>query len=108
MQVLELGDCAQMQGGNMFGKLIPLAAKLKHLRLEKGLIGPDVGTLEHFERLISLELIDVELKGGFGQGFVRLRKLNKLMLIPTYRDEVSLTQAFFMCWQNNSEHIQGV
>ena len=89
-QVLELGDCGQMQAGgsNLFGKLIPLSGRLKHLRLERANIGSDIGTLEHFEKLISLELIDVDLKGGFGQGFIKLRKLNKLMLIPSYRDEV--------------------
>ena len=63
---------------------------MKELRLERSIIGSDIGTLEHFDKLVSLELIDVELKAGFGQGFIKLRKISKLMLIPTYRDEVKI------------------
>ena len=86
---------------------------MKELRLERSIIGSDIGTLEHFDKLVSLELIDVELKAGFGQGFIKLRKISKLMLIPTYRDEVkidnyvhNLTQKMVpcaRCCDNNSE-----
>jgi len=89
LEVLELGDCTLLQGGGLFSKLIPLSGHLKELRLERSIIGSDIGTLEHFDKLVSLELIDVELKAGFGQGFIKLRKISKLMLIPTYRDEVA-------------------
>ena len=91
-QVLELGDCTLLQGGGLFSKLIPLSGHLKELRLERSIIGSDIGTLEHFDKLVSLELIDVELKAGFGQGFIKLRKISKLMLIPTYRDEVKIVR----------------
>ena len=88
LEVLELGDCGLLNN-TLFSKLITMK-RLVHLRLEKGLIGHEVGTLDHFEKLRNLELVDVELKPGFGEGFVKLRKLSKLLLIPCYRDEVSV------------------
>ena len=93
LEVLELGDCTPLQGSDLFSKLIPLSGHLKELRLERSIIGSDIGTLEHFDKLVSLELIDVELKAGFGQGLVKLWKISKLMLIPTYKDEVATTNS---------------
>ena len=88
LEVLELGDCTLLQGSDLFSKLIPLSGHLKELRLERSIVDSDIGTLEHFEKLVSLELIDVELKAGFGQGLVKLWKISKLMLIPTYKDNI--------------------
>jgi len=55
--------------------------------LERGRIGDDVGAIENLE---NLELIDFELKIGFGAGFVKLKMLKKVLLIPTYKEEVRL------------------
>ena len=60
-----------------------------HLRIERGEIGREVGMLEMLSNLDELELIDTELKQGFSEGFIRLRKLKQLLLIPAYKDEVA-------------------
>ena len=88
----EIGDC--FKSGAVSGQAIPLnklvsLKKLVHLRIEKGEIGRDVGTLEMLSSLDRLELIDIELKQGFSEGFIRLRKLKQLLLIPSYKDEVA-------------------
>ena len=35
-----------------------------------------------------MELIDVQLKEGFGEGLVKMQSLKKLLVIPVYKDEV--------------------
>jgi hypothetical protein len=55
--------------------------------LERGRIGEDVGAIENLE---NFELIDFELKIGFGVGFVKLKMLKKVLLIPTYKEEVRI------------------
>ena len=92
LESLELGDC--FKSGNGTGQGIPLnklvsLKKLVHLRIEKGEIGREVGTLEMLTNLDRLELIDTELKQGFSDGFIRLRKLKQLLLIPSYKEEVA-------------------
>ena len=92
LESLEIGDC--FKSGAVSGQAIPLnklvsLKKLVHLRIEKGEIGRDVGTLEMLSSLDRLELIDIELKQGFSEGFIRLRKLKQLLLIPSYKDEVA-------------------
>jgi hypothetical protein len=59
------------------------------LRLERGRIGEEIGALEKLQNLHNLELIDFELKVGFGKGFLKLKSLKKILLIPTYKEEVS-------------------
>ena len=54
------------------------------LRLERGCI-EDLGSVS---RLENLELIDFELKVGFGKNFLRIQTLKKILLIPVYKDEV--------------------
>ena len=92
MEVLELGDCMKSESGSTgtvpLNKFVALK-KLNHLRIEKGEIGREVGALEMLGNLDKLELIDAELKQGFSKGFIRLRKLKQLLLIPSYKDEVS-------------------
>ena len=56
--------------------------------MERGRIGPEIGVLENLENLQNLELIDFELRVGFGQGFVKLKNLKKILLIPSYKEEV--------------------
>ena len=92
LESLELGDCTR--SGAVSGQSIPLnklvsLKKLVHLRIEKGEIGREVGTLEMLSNLDRLELIDTELKQGFSEGFIRLRKLKQLLLIPSYKEEVA-------------------
>lgn len=87
---LELGDC---QKGFPFAKLLNIKG-LKHLRLEKGDVSRSIGALEMLEHFEEMELIDVELRPGFGEGFIRMRKLRKLLLIPAYREEVILTYIY--------------
>ena len=38
--------------------------------------------------LQNLELIDVQLSEGFGNGLVKMQALKKLLVIPVYKDEV--------------------
>ena len=76
----------------MFIIIIFFIVKTHHLfrlRLERGRIGEEIGVLEKLENLQNLELIDFELKVGFGQGFIKLKSLKKILLIPTYKEEVS-------------------
>ena len=76
----------------MFIIIVFFIVKTHHLfrlRLERGRIGEEIGVLEKLENLQNLELIDFELKVGFGQGFVKLKSLKKILLIPTYKEEVS-------------------
>jgi hypothetical protein len=56
--------------------------------LERGQIGEEIGVLDRLEHFQNLELIDFELKVGFGAGFVKLQMLKKVLLIPAYKDEV--------------------
>ena len=42
-----------------------------------------------YQDLENLELIDVQLKEGFGEGLVKMQSLKKLLVIPVYKDEVS-------------------
>ena len=88
LESLELGDCTKGGQTIPLNKLITLK-KLVHLRIERGEIGREVGTLEMLSNLDRLELIDTELKQGFSDGFIRLRKLKQLLLIPSYKDEVA-------------------
>ena len=41
-----------------------------------------------FQALENLELIDVQLREGFGEGLVKMQSLKKLLVIPVYKDEV--------------------
>ena len=92
LESLEIGDCSRQGAANAqtvpINKLISLK-KLVHLRIERGEIGREVGSLEMLSSLDRLELIDTELKQGFSEGFIRLRKLKQLLLIPSYKDEVA-------------------
>ena len=57
--------------------------------MERGQIGEEIGVLDGVEHFQNLELIDFELKVGFGAGFVKLQMLKKVLLIPAYKDEVN-------------------
>ncbi|TRY71707.1 hypothetical protein TCAL_04757 [Tigriopus californicus] len=87
---LELGDCTKFgdSPSALFQSLGALK-QLKSLRLEKSVLGIHLGELRWNTNLENLELINVQLKEGFGDGLVRLQSLKKLLLIPIYKDEVA-------------------
>ena len=90
LENLELGDCggADKSAPNFFQSLSALRL-LTSLRLEGGLVGLNIGDLRWLSQLQKLELIDVHLKEGFGDGLVRIQTVKKLLLIPSYKDEVA-------------------
>lgn len=90
---LELGDCTKFgdSPSALFQSLGALKF-LRSLRLEKSVLGIHLGELRWNTNLENLELIDVQLKEGFGDGLVRLQTLKKLLLIPIYKDEVRSNQ----------------
>ena len=73
--------------------------------MERGRIGEDVGAIENLE---NLELIDFELKIGFGAGFVKLKMLKKVLLIPTYKEEVRMVTFIFKMrlWRRMTSRCQ--
>eukprot|EP00095_Tigriopus_kingsejongensis_P000598 maker-scaffold95_size379157-snap-gene-2.34 protein:Tk00598 transcript:maker-scaffold95_size379157-snap-gene-2.34-mRNA-1 annotation:"f-box lrr-repeat protein 7" len=91
---LELGDCSPLgdSPSGLFQSISSLK-KLKGLRLERSVLGIHLGELRWNTSLENLELIDVQLKAGFGDGLVRLQALKKLLLIPDYQDEVATINA---------------
>ena len=88
LQSLELGNCDKIEPSSLFDTLKSLK-NLKYLRLEKGKFDVSVGEMKNLTHLRVLELIDFEMVQGFGKGLVELQNIRKLLLIPTYTDEVS-------------------
>ena len=85
---LELGNCDLIPPSQLFATLAQLP-KLKYLRLEKGRFDEHIGQLAHLPHLNDLELIEFEMVQGFREGLINLQNIRKLLLIPTYKDEVS-------------------
>ena len=88
---LELGDCTGLvPSGDLLQTLGASLERLVHLRVERAphLAAEDLGELRLLRGLQNLELIDVQLKEGFGEGLVKMQALKKLLLIPVYKDEV--------------------
>ena len=88
LQSLELGNCDKIEPSSLFDTLKSLKS-LKYLRLEKGKFDVSIGEMKNLTHLRVLELIDFEMVQGFGKGLVELQNIRKLLLIPTYTDEVS-------------------
>ena len=88
LQSLELGNCDKIDPSPLFDSLKSLK-NLKYLRLEKGKFDVSIGEMKTLTHLRVLELIDFEMVQGFGKGLVELQNIRKLLLIPTYTDEVS-------------------
>ena len=88
LQSLELGNCDKIEPSSIFDSLKSLK-NLKYLRLEKGKFDVSIGEMKNLTHLRVLELIDFEMVQGFGKGLVELQNIRKLLLIPTYTDEVS-------------------
>ena len=65
-------------------------SNLKYLRLERGKFNECIGDLSTLKSMTDLELIDFELMHGCGQGIIQLQGIQKLLLIPTYKDDVSI------------------
>ncbi len=89
---LSLGDCSEAPQ-NLFQAVTALTA-LRTLRLEKARVGINLGELRWLGLLHRLELVDAQLKEGFGDGLVRLASLKQLLVIPAYKDEVSRSSLF--------------
>ena len=84
---LELGNCDLIEPEDLFSNLAQLP-NLRYLRLEKGRFDLHIGQLAHLPHLRELELIEFEMVQGFREGLVNLQNIRKLLLIPTYKDEV--------------------
>ena len=86
---LELGDCTGVPG-DLLQSLSTSLDRLVSLRVERAphLAAENLGELRLLRGLQNLELIDVQLKEGFGEGLVKMQALKKLLLIPVYKDEV--------------------
>ena len=62
-QSLELGECAAAPDN--FFKTVSELNKLERLRLEKGVVGENIGKLSTAHRLKQVELIDFQILPGF-------------------------------------------
>ena len=91
---LELGNCDLLEPQNLFLRLSELS-NLKYLRLERGKFNECLGVLSGLKSLTDLELIDFEMMHGCGQGLISLQGIRKLLLIPTYKDDVSIYYLVF-------------
>ncbi|QQP35252.1 Uncharacterized protein FKW44_023420 [Caligus rogercresseyi] len=89
LRELSLGDVTG--NANIFQELSKLG-RLKNLRLESVHVNASLQCMEACP-LEKLELVDSHLEQGFGSGFIRLRSLKKLLLIPVYKDEVAAINA---------------
>ena len=105
LEHLELGDCITAAKANEGGatnldlfQAISGLAKLRKLRLERCRVASDLGELRWLSQLEQLELVDVELREGFGQAGMRQLPpaIRKLLIIPVYKDEVRKT---FFLWK---------
>lgn len=75
----------------MFESLSKLS-KLQSLRLEKGSVDESLRLLEN-SPIEKLELVDFNLIRKFGSGFIKLRGLKQLLLIPVYNKDVAAINA---------------
>jgi len=89
---LELGNCDLLEPQNLFLRLSELS-NLKYLRLERGKFNECMGVLSGLKSLTDLELIDFEMMHGCGQGLISLQGIRKLLLIPTYKDDIPVINA---------------
>eukprot|EP00092_Neocalanus_flemingeri_P034768 GFUD01037838.1.p1 GENE.GFUD01037838.1~~GFUD01037838.1.p1 ORF type:complete len:1533 (+),score=504.50 GFUD01037838.1:53-4651(+) len=97
LQLLEIGECHSAPA-NLFKTLSDLS-KLQRLRLEKGTVGENVSKLANAPRLRQLELIDFQIMRGFKEGLKVIKNIQKLLIIPTYKNEVA---------KINTEIVEGV
>lgn len=87
LEQVELGDCTGAPI-TLFKTLSDLS-KLVKIRLEKGTVGDTISKLQRGDNLRQLELIDFHVKVGFREGLKGLNNVRKLLIIPTYKDEVA-------------------
>jgi len=67
--------------------------------MEKGSVGENVSKLANAPRLKDLELIDFQIVSGFKDGLRIIKNIQKLLIIPTYKNEVA---------KINTEIVEGV
>eukprot|EP00090_Calanus_glacialis_P005869 TRINITY_DN14565_c0_g1_i1.p1 TRINITY_DN14565_c0_g1~~TRINITY_DN14565_c0_g1_i1.p1 ORF type:complete len:1588 (-),score=590.08 TRINITY_DN14565_c0_g1_i1:93-4856(-) len=97
LELLEIGECHNAPA-NIFKTLSDLS-KLQRLRMEKGSVGENVSKLANAPRLRDLELIDFQILNGFRDGLSVIKNIQKLLIIPTYKNEVA---------KINTEIVEGV
>jgi len=97
LEHIELGDCTEAPL-TIFKTLSDLL-KLQRIRLEKGSVGENISKLQKSDNLRQLELIDFHVLPGFRTGLAGVDNIRKLLIIPTYKDEVA---------RSNTEIIEGV
>ena len=97
LEQIELGDCTDAPI-TIFKTLSDLL-KLQRIRLEKGSVGNNISKLKKSDNLTQLELIDFHVQPGFRAGLEGVRNILKLLIIPTYKDEVA---------KSNAEIVEGV
>ena len=87
LQLLELGDCSTAPG--CFFKTVSELSKLEKLRLEKGSVDVNIAKLANTPKLMQVELIDFQVLPGFKEGLKPIKNIQKMLLIPQYKDEVA-------------------
>jgi len=95
LQTLELGDCHNAPY-SLFKTLSDLT-RLQRLRLERGAAAENVGKLANAPRLQQLELVDFNIGVGFKAGLKMAKNIKKLLIIPTYQDEVAKINSEIIC-----------
>ena len=87
----DAGDATSSTSLDLFQAISGLT-KLRKLRLVNCRVASDLGELRWLSQLEQLELVDVELREGFGQVGMRNLppSLKRLLVIPVYKDEVRL------------------
>ena len=88
LDTLEVGNCDQIPSKDLFGTIGTRLVNLKSLRLEKGKFDENIGQLANLKHLGELEIIDFQMIQGFREGLISLQSVRKLLLIPSYKDEV--------------------
>ena len=87
LQLLELGDCSTAPG--CFFKTVSELSNLEKLRLEKGSVDVNIAKLANTPKLMQVELIDFQVLPGFKEGLKPIKNIQKMLLIPQYKDEVA-------------------
>lgn len=87
LEQVELGDCKDAPV-TLFKTLSDLS-NLTRIRLEKGIVADNISKLQRVDNLRYLELIDFIVRPGFKEGLNGMNNVKKLLIIPTYKDEVA-------------------
>jgi len=97
LEQVELGDCTDAPV-TLFKTLSDLS-NLTRIRLEKGTVTDNIAKLQRSDNLRYLEMIDFHVRPGFKEGLKGMNNVRKLLIIPTYKDEVA---------SSNTQILEGV